>query len=205
MADTNDQNLGARIQAERVQRLARLGLRPEDVKTPPIVVASGQRFVFSPQNPAANLWMRPLSAPKSLDELKELAGVPNRVFEHNNNTQLTVHPDVQNAALGAGEPYMLADQNSLARRVAANLVYGYADPAYVSQPEVQALTQVMCSALEGQYAVVGTTLTVQNGAVADLGPNPVVQFDSITIHGTGQIIVHQNQKVQAGTVTWLAS
>lgn len=205
MPDTNDQNLGAKIQAERVQRLARIGLRPEDVKAPPIVVASGQRFVFSQENPAANLWLKPLSAPQSLEELKEIAGVPNRVFEHNNSKHLTVHADAQNAALSAGEPYMLTDENSLARRVAANLVYGYADPAYAAQPEVQALTQVMCSALEGQYAVVGTDLTVQNGAVVDLGTNPVVQFDSITIYGTGQIIVHQNQKVQAGTVTWLAS
>lgn len=205
MSDTNDPNLAARIQSERVQRLARIGLRPEDVKAPPIVVASGQRFVFSQENPAANLWLKRLPAPQSLEELKEIAGVPNRVFEHNNTKQLTVHADLQNAALDSSQPFTLSDPNSIARRVAANLVYGYADPAYVSQPQVQTLTQVMCAAMEGQYAVVGTDLVVQNGAVVDLGPNPVVQFDTITIHGSGQIIVHQNQKVQAGTVKWIAA
>jgi hypothetical protein len=192
-------------QASRVRRLAGIGLRPEDVTAPPVVVKSGQRFVFSSENPAANLWMKRLGAAQSLDQLKEIAGVPNSVFERNDSKQGAVHPEVSNVEVGPGVPLELTDPNSLARRVAANLVYGYADPAYVAQPGVQALTQVMCAALEGQYAVVGKDLTVHAGGVADLGRNPIVQFDTITIYGDGQIIVHENQKVQAETVQWLES
>ncbi len=202
MPDSSGPDL-ARAQAERLKRLALIGLTPDDVKAPPIVVQSDQHFVFSSENAAANLWMKPLKPARSLDELKELVGVPNRVFEHNNTKHLSVHPEVQNAALKSGDGLSLTDQNSVARRTAENLVYGYADPTYVAQPSVDELTQMMCSALGGQFAVVGTALTVQNGGKVDLGPNPVVQFDSITVYGTGQIIVHPNQKVQATTVTWL--
>ena len=202
MPDSSAQDL-ARAQADKVKRLALIGLTPDDVKAPPLVLGEGQSFVFSADNPSANLWMKPLKAARSLDDLKELVGVPNRVFEHNNTKHLTVHPEVQNATLSAGDPVMLNDETSLARRTAVNLVYGYADPGYLAQPAVQNLTQVMCAAVEGQYAVVGSDLTVQNGAFADLGSNPVVYFDSITVYGSGQIKVHPNQKVQATKISWL--
>jgi hypothetical protein len=201
VADNNAQDI-ARANADRVKRLALIGLSPSDVTAPPVVLEAGQTFVFSSENPAANMWMLPLKAPVSLDELKEIVGVPNRIFEHNDTKHITVYPDVQNAPLREGDPFALTDESSLARRTAVNLVYGYADPVYVAQPTVQALTKLMCSALEGQFAVVGTDLVVKDGATVDLGNNPVVQFDTVTIYGTGQIIVHSNQKVQATSITW---
>ena len=189
--------------ADRTGRLAVLGLKPEDVQTPPVIVRSGEEFVFSADNPAAKLWIRPAPVPTSLDELKELAGVPNRVFERANNLSATVHEDVAAESLEHADIVQLSDASSLANRVATNLVYGYADPALVANEPHASLVRTMIAALGGQNVVAGNDLIVDDGATVDLGPNPVVTFDRIIIHGSGRIKVHDKQKVTAGSVQWL--
>lgn len=201
----NSQYAARPSEAERAQRLAVLGLTPDDITAPPIVVQRGQTFEFTPDNPAAKLWLKPMPTPQSLEHLKEMVGVPNRVFESSDSKFMAVHPEVANKPLGDADAFSLMSQDSDAHKVAMNLVYGYADPSYTAQSSVQQLTKIMCAALEGQYAVVGSDLVVQAGAKVDLGPNPSVNFDRIIVHGDGQIICHSNQKVSANVVQWLAS
>jgi hypothetical protein len=167
------------------------------------VLEDGQTFEFTEDNPAANAWLHPLREPADFDDLKQLVGVPNEVYAHNNSTHERIHAGVSVEHLEQSGVHALADQQSAAHRLATNLVYSYADAATVSSPAVQALIPVMLAAVRGMNAVVGTDLIVKNGATVDLGPHPVVTFDRIVVEGTGRIIVHNNQKVSASSIQWI--
>jgi hypothetical protein len=188
---------------DRTQRLALLGLTPTDVRAPSLVVHAGQTFEFSDDNPSAKAWLHPLPEPTDFADLKQMVGVPNEVFERNNTTHERVYSGLGAESLEEVGLQALGDQQSSTHRMATNLVYSYADDATLNAPAVQSLIPVMLSAVRGLNAVVGQDLVVDNGAVVDLGPNPVVQFDKITIYGTGRIVVHNNQKVQATSIQWI--
>lgn len=188
---------------ERHARLSRLRIDPETVTRTPLVVRAGQHFVLSSANPLARQWLKPFPAIETLDELKTFIGVPDAVHQNAETPAPLPFPDAHHSSLEASDTLELLDAESTAYKVGVNLVYG-PTPVDAAQHEgVQHLVKAMTGALEGQYLVAGSDLTVAAGAVVDLGPNPTVTFDTITIHGDGAIITHNHQKVIAGVVQWL--
>ena len=190
---------------ERTKRLGRLKLSPADVTAPHLQVRAGERFTFSPDNPAAAQWMRPFPDLTTIDELKQFIGVPNAVFETDGKPKTLVFEGVDATTLAPGEAMELMDQNSKAYQVASNLMYGHVPAVTLAGEGVKHLTLMMIGALKGQHMVLGGDLIVAAGAVVDLGPNPTVAFDRIIIHGDGAIIVHNHQKISAGVIQWLAN
>jgi hypothetical protein len=188
---------------ERNERLSRLRLNPGDVNTMPLMVKSGQRFVFSADNPMARNWLKPFPDLSTLDDLKCFIGVPDHVFRSNQVLTAPAYPDVHHSSLQAADALDLLDQTSTAYKVAVNLVYGPSPPNAAAHVGVTHLVTAMTGALKGQHLVAGTDLIVDAGAVVDLGPNPTVTFDRIIVHGNGAIICHNHQKVIAGAIQWL--
>jgi hypothetical protein len=193
--------------AEVARRLKPLGLTPEDVKLPPLVVNAGQRFDFSSCTAASNVWRRPLPKPRDLEHLKEMIGVPNHVFAVGSKQTERIFEVDEKEVLSEGLHlfYRRTPKPSAAYKMAVNLVYRYADPNLLSRSPYQELVQLMLAAAGQMSMVVGSDLIVDNGATVDLGPDPVVSFERIIIHGTGQIIVHDHQKVAANSIQYLTA
>jgi hypothetical protein len=193
--------------AEVARRLAPLGLKPEDVQLPPLIVSAGQRFDFSSCTAASKVWRRPLPKPRDLDQLKQMIGVPNPAFAEPSKQSERIFEVDEKEVLSEGLHlfYRRSPKPSAAYKLAVNLVYRYADPSLLSRSPYKELVQLMLAAAGQMTMVVGGDLIVDNGATVDLGPDPVVSFDRIIIHGTGQIIVHDHQKVMANSIQYLSA
>jgi hypothetical protein len=205
-ASLSDTRYAASAQAAEIDlRLKPLSLTAADISVPPLIIRTGQRFEFAASNPVARPFLRDIPRARDLDHMKELFGVPNAVFEHNGTTAETLYA-VDEAALLAEGPHMLAaagTHEGHSRKMALNLLLRWADPALLKRSPYKELVDFMLAATDGLKAVVGDDLVVENGATVDLGDHPIVSFNRIIIHGTGQLVVHDHQKVSANTIQWL--
>jgi hypothetical protein len=188
---------------EVAKRLLPLGLRPEDIRVPPLLVQAGDHVNLASCGAGTSAYRRPLPKARDFDHLKEMIGVPNRVFQARQDERIFEVDEAEVVREGVHHFHRRHPSPSAAYKMAANLVYRYADPELLQRSPYRELTQLLLAVTEDLSAVVGGDLVVDNDTTVYLGDDPVVSFDRIIIHGTGRIVVGPQQKVIANVVQYL--
>lgn len=184
----------------RLQRLAALGLPPHAADLPTVHVT--RDLVIHQEHPEFQHHFFQ-ARPGSFEELKEIAGVPNRIHEANGDTEYRRF-DVREMDLPQTESFDYASlpayQQEAVRRMAHNLLYGYHDPARISRPPLAGVASWMLSRAQALPAFVAEDLIVQDGQTVTFKDSAVLHFNNVIVYGRGSIVLGANVKLYANTV-----
>jgi hypothetical protein len=140
--------------------------------------------------------------PKSLDQLKELTGVPNRAFEGAKAgvaiPRLEVDPEVlaklpKTVSFGKLRPEVADD----AFAAAHNVVYGPTDPSLLAQPGYAAISKAVVAAAAKLSVFFAPDLVVAAGQIVSFAAFGALYFNNVLVYGNGTIRLGAYTKLHA--------
>ena len=159
------------------------------------------RRKFDPTIGEIETYVRYLS-PRSLGELKELVGVPNRVMKNNTSCagrrDLCMHhlPGQKDFSFQTLDP----EQRIAVRDAAHNLLYGYVDEDRASRGPLKAVSDYMLEVSQNLGVFVAQDLIVCPGHTIQFQNFAALYFNNVLVFGTGQIKLGNHTKLHAHQV-----
>jgi hypothetical protein len=141
-------------------------------------------------------------SPRSLSELKELVGVPNRVMKNNTSCagrrEVCMHhlPSQKDFSFQTLDP----EQRIAVRNAAHNLLYGYVDDERVSRGPLKAVSDYMLQASQSVATFLAEDLVVCPGHTIQFQNFAALYFNNVLVYGTGQIKLGNHTKLHAHQV-----
>lgn len=184
----------------RLQKLANIGLPERAADLPRVEVT--QDMVIKHGAPELKDHFFQVQ-PKTLDQLKEMVGVPNRVHEAS-GSQADRRFDVRESDLPKKESFEFSElnhyQQTAVMQTAHNLLYGYADPELVTKPPYVGVVGWMMSRAETLPVFAAEDLIVQDGQTVSFPDNAILTFNNVIVYGSGSIKLGANVKIFAELV-----
>jgi hypothetical protein len=194
------------------EKLKLLRVDPDEfAKLPPIVI-SGQRrpVTIAPDGakPAKLLDVKPHMrriSPDSLDELKELAGQPNRVvaFDPEPESRLPKVDAARVAKLRGAKAFknLDAEQRDVFWTAAQRLLHGSSGPDVLADAGYQRVAELMLGLASGIGLLLSSDLIVATGQRVDFSGFGILYFNNVLVYGTGSIRMGGNAKMHAYQVS----
>jgi len=194
------------------EKLKLLRIDPDEFAQVPPVIISGQRrpVDISPDGakPAKVLDVKPhvrKLKPRSLDELKELAGVPNRVVALDAEVEQRL-PEIDDAVV-AKLPRKKAfkdldgDQRDVFWTAAQRLLQGSSGPEVMAKPGYELVGELMVGLAQNIGLLFATDLVVTTGQRVNFTGFGTLYFNNVLVYGTGSICMGGNAKLHAYQVS----
>jgi hypothetical protein len=147
------------------------------------------------------------ATPKTLDDLKELVGIPNRNLKNDQgpinqccqpNGRLR---DVSIHHLPIKEKYKLAQLNSIERKavldMSHNMLYGYVSENFMTKDPVKALIDFMLEQGRLLPTFVADTLIVCPNETVEIKNYAVVYITNVVVYGSGTIKLDDRAKLHS--------
>ncbi|MCX6829785.1 MAG: hypothetical protein NT002_10975 [candidate division Zixibacteria bacterium] len=186
-------------------KLKIFGMKPTELKplNPICNVIKGPVYLdpirkFDPHVGELDRYIRTIS-PKNIDELKELAGVPNRVFDKEKPcyrlpcVQMHHLPTRNIESLKELEP----DERIAVKDMAHNLLFGYVDKKIVSKIPYKGVIEYMLERAKRLNTFVADTLIVCPNEVVIFRNFAAVYITNIIVYGSGCIRLGNNTKLHS--------
>lgn len=191
------------------EKLALFGVAPSALDKLPPVIVSGRKGVVTihakagarPKVVDVSKHTRSVK-PTSLDQLKEIAGVPNRAFR-NPKTRAAFQARHVDPALVAKLPRSVSfaklrpELSGTAVAVAQNLLYGPTDERMLAQSAYAAVSKGVLAAASGLTVFIAPDLVVAAGQVVQFAAYGALYFNNVIVYGSGTIRLGANTKLHA--------
>jgi hypothetical protein len=193
------------------EKLALFGVAPSALAKLPSLVISGQRKPVGVSaregfSVASYGDVKRHSAPikvKTLDHLKEVAGVPNRAFATNDQTGPVISVNEKALAKlprGATFGKLKPEQQAAVWQAARALLYRPADDQLLARPGYE-LVANMALQLAGRLRLfLAPDLVVTDGQVVRFDGFGVLYFNNVVVYGSGSIDPGANTKLHAYSI-----
>jgi len=195
------------------KKLKPFNVKPDELKLlPPICdVLKGPIFLdtvkkFDPHIGELARYVRTVK-PKNLETLKELVGVPNRVYERKREVQTSLchphprFPRVQIHDLPSAEFKGLNQLEQQERRavldMAHQLLYGYADEKQLAAAPYKWILQFILERAKLLNAFVADCLIVCPNEVVDFRDFAAIYITNVIVYGSGTIRLGNNVKLHS--------
>ena len=194
------------------EKLKLLRIDPDEfAKLPPLIIGGQRRPVdITPDGakPAKLLDVKPHArriSPASLDELKELAGQPNRVVALDPEREQRL-PRVDAASVAKLQrARAFKDLDSRQRDVfwsaAQRLLHGSSGPEVLAQPGYKRVSELMLDLSKGLGVLIAPDLIVATGQRVNFSGFGTLYFNNVLVYGTGSIRMGGNAKMHAYQVS----
>jgi hypothetical protein len=143
--------------------------------------------------------------PKSLEQLKELVGVPNRVLEKQLHKPTGPLRRVPMQHLPGGEKFEFAklkpQQKRAVHDAAFNILYGHVDMEAAQRPPYRAITAYMLQRAAKIPTLVLKDLLVCPDQTVQFQAFGALYFNNVVVVGNGRIFLGDNTKLHAYQVT----
>lgn len=194
------------------EKLKLLRVDPDEFAELPPLVISGQRrrVTITPDGakPARGLDVKPhvrRISPDSLDELKELAGIPNRVVALDPEPELRLPPVDHRRVAKLRSVKAFKDFGDADRDVfwsaAQRLLNGPSGPDVLDQPGYRMVSDLMLDLAKNLGVLIASDLVVATGQRVDFSGFGTFYFNNVLVYGTGSICLGGNAKMHAYQVS----
>lgn len=186
-------------------KLKMFEMRPEELKplAPICNVLKGPVYLdpvrkFDPHVGELDRYIRTVT-PKDIDDLKELAGVPNRVFEkekpYNRLRCVQMHHLPARKTVRLRE--LDLNERIAVRDMAHNLLYGYVDKRKMSKVPYKAVIEFMLERAQLLNVFVADTLIVCPNEIVEFRNFAAVYITNVIVYGSGTIRLGNNTKLHS--------
>jgi hypothetical protein len=153
---------------------------------------------FEPHVGELSRYIRTIT-PRNIFELKELVGIPNRVFEKN-KPRIGLRK-VQKHHLPVEKvrafKELQADERIAVRDAAHNLLYGYVDNKTISKPPFTSVVEFMLERARFLASFITDSLIVCPNEIVHFNNFAVVYITNVVVYGSGTIRLGNNCKLHS--------
>lgn len=153
---------------------------------------------FDPHVGEINKYIHAL-APESLDDLKELVGIPNRVVEKRASSVWPREVRLHHLPVRNGFSFESLDQEqrTAVLDMAHNLLYGYADEELISKPPLSGVVEFMLKRAIGTAFFLACDLIVCPDKTIEFKNFSLLYFNNVLVYGSGQVKLGNSTKLHA--------
>ena len=200
-----------KVDPEKLQaKLGLFGLQPADLHPMPLIcnlkeigpIILTPKKRFDPHVGEMDRYVHTIT-PRSIQELKELVGVPNRVMEK--NVSYALRREVSLYQLPSQDEMSFesleAERRTAVFDMAHNLVYGYADEERMSKPPLSGIVKFVLERSQELPLFVAQDLIVCPDETIEFNNFAALYFNNVVVYGSGRIKLGNNTKLHAVQVT----
>lgn len=139
--------------------------------------------------------------PKTIDQLKELAGAPNRAFAKTREPAPTLHPLAPKAVGALPQRLTISklppEQKQTFFQLGHNLLFGPTTPRLLESPGYKQAVPAILRAAAKLPVFVAPNLIVCDGEVVTFAGWTTLYFNNVVVYGSGKIVFGNQTKLHA--------